>query len=146
MSWGWKIVIVYGAFVVMTLAMVFYFMGHKVDLVAEDYYKQEIEYQSQIDKITNNRLLKEPLKFAYLSPQRKIIINFPKEHLDKGLAGTIHFYRPSNSDMDKEFDIMPSEIGEQVIAVGGLQKGFWKIKISWTANSREFYDEKTITL
>jgi hypothetical protein len=44
-------------FVVMTLAMVVYFMGHKVDLVAEDYYKQEIEYQDQIDKIANTQAL-----------------------------------------------------------------------------------------
>lgn len=146
MNWGWKIVVVYSAFVVMTLGMVFYFMGHKVDLVADDYYKQEIEYQDQIDKITNAKTLKEPIEFEYSSAERKVKLNFPPEHLNQGLEGSIHFYRPSDSSMDKQFKINPSNEGEQVIAIGSLSKGLWKIKISWTAASKAYYDEKTITL
>ena len=69
MSWGWKIVVLYGLFVMMTLSMVFYFMGHDVDLVAKDYYRQEIEYQDQIDKIENARSLKEPIDLEYLMEQ-----------------------------------------------------------------------------
>ncbi|MCK5210529.1 MAG: FixH family protein, partial [Cyclobacteriaceae bacterium] len=38
MNWGWKIVVLYSAFVIMTLSMVFFFMRQKVDLVADDYY------------------------------------------------------------------------------------------------------------
>ena len=36
MNWAWKIVVVYSAFVVMTLSMAFFFMRQKVDLVADD--------------------------------------------------------------------------------------------------------------
>ena len=146
MNWGWKIVVLYSGFVIMTLGMVFYFMGHKVDLVAEDYYKQEIEYQDQIDKITNAQSLKEQIGFEYLSSQRKVKLNFPSDHLVKGIDGTIHFYRPSDSDLDKQFAINPSSSGEQVIAIGSLKKGLWKLKISWTADDIPYYDEKTITL
>jgi len=146
MNWGWKIVVLYSGFVVMTLAMVFYFMGHKVDLVAEDYYKQEIEYQDQIDKINNTKSLEQPIIFEFSAAQRIVKINFPSEHLTKGLNGKIHFFRPSDSSMDKMFDINPSENGEQVIAIGSLSKGLWKIKISWSAAEKEYYDEKIITL
>ena len=146
MNWGWKIVILYAAFVAMTLSMVFYFMGQKVDLVAKDYYKQEIEYQDQIDKITNAKLLKEPLVFEYSVTERSINLSFPPLHLNQGIEGIIHLYRPSDSDEDKEIVVQPDDSGKQTIAVGGLSRGLWKIKITWSSAGTEFYDEKVITL
>ena len=133
-------------FVIMTLSMVFYFMGQKVDLVADDYYKQEIEYQGQIDKITNAKQLKQAVEFEYLNSDRIVKISFPPDHIEKGLKGNIHFYRPSNADEDKNFNIAPGEAGEQKIGVGSLSKGLWKVKISWSCAGKEFYDERVVTL
>lgn len=146
MNWGWKIVVLYSAFVVMTLFMVFFFMRQKVDLVADDYYKQEIEYQGQMDKISNAKLLKEPVEFEY-SPENGVVkFNFPQEHANTAMNGNIHFYRPSNAEEDKNFEIRPEATGEQIIGVGSLSKGLWKVKISWTSGGKEFYDEKVVTL
>lgn len=146
MNWGWKIVVVYAAFVIMTLSMVFFFMRQKVDLVADDYYKQEIEYQGQIDKISNANSLEESIGFNYLPENRAVILKFPVDHVVGGLKGKIHFYRPANADEDKIFDIDPNENGEQKIGVGSLSKGMWKVKISWAFGAKDFYNEKTVTL
>ena len=146
MNWGWKIVVVYSAFVVMTLSMAFFFMRQKVDLVADDYYKQEIEYQRQMDKISNARSLKNPVVISYSMENKAITLNFPVEHIEKDLTGKIHFYRPSNGDEDKEFEIHPKDSGEQVISVSSLSKGLWKIRISWTVGSESYFDEKVVTL
>lgn len=146
MSWGWKIVVLYSLFVIMTLFMVIFFMRQKVDLVADDYYKQEIEYQGQIDKITNAKLLKEPVGFEYLAESRIVKFNFPQDHSKEGVKGNIYFYRPSNADEDKKFDIQTESTGEQKIAVGSLSRGLWKLKISWTSGGKDFYDEKVVTL
>lgn len=146
MSWGWKIAVLYGLFVAMTLSMVFYFARQDVDLVATDYYKQEIEYQDQIDKINNARALKEAIEFQYLNELRKVKLTFPKAHVKSGISGKIQFYRPSNADEDREYDIQPIPNGDQLIGVGSLKKGFWKIKIHWSAGGKEFYDEKVVTL
>ena len=146
MNWGWKIVVVYSAFVVMTLSMAFFFMRQKVDLVADDYYKQEIEYQGQMDKISNAKSLKNPVFISYSMENKAITLNFPVEHIEKDLKGKIHFYRPSNADEDKAFEIHPMDSGEQVISVSSLSKGLWKIKISWTVGSESYFDEKVVTL
>jgi hypothetical protein len=146
MNWGWKIVVLYSAFVVMTLSMVVYFMRQKVDLVADDYYKQEIEYQDQIDKISNAKALKEPIGYGYDMKNRTIKLSFPQAHLTQELRGKINFYRPANADEDKEFDIRPEASGAQIISVSDLNKGLWKIKIYWTAGGKEFFDEKVVTL
>jgi len=146
MNWGWKIVVVYSAFVVMTLSMAFFFMRQKVDLVADDYYKQEIEYQGQMDKISNAKSLKNPVFISYSMENKAITLNFPVEHIEKDLTGKIHFYRPSNADEDKAFEIHPMDSGEQVISVSSLNKGLWKIKISWTVGGESYFDEKVVTL
>ncbi len=146
MNWGWKIVVVYGAFVVMTLSMAFFFMRQKVDLVADDYYKQEIEYQGQMDKISNAKSLENPVDISYSMENRAITLIFPGEHIPKGIKGKIHFYRPSNADEDKEFEINLKDSGEQVIGVSSLSKGLWKLKISWTAGGEAYFDEKVVTL
>ena len=146
MNWGWKIVVVYALFVLMTLFMVFYFMRQEVDLVAQDYYKQEIEYQDQMDKISNAKLLREPVTFDYSSSERKVTISFPASHVSQGIMGKVYFYRPSNAEEDREFEVSPNRDGQQNIAVGSLTKGLWRVKISWTSNDTEYFDEKTVTL
>ena len=146
MSWGWKIVVVYSLFVIMTLSMVFYFMGQEVDLVSEDYYKQEIEYQRQINKISNANALDEPIGFNYLAESRTLTITFPEAQVGNSLKGKIHFYRPANADEDKEFIINPEDSGKQIVAVDSLSKGLWKVKISWSFGGKDFYDEKIVTL
>lgn len=146
MNWGWKIVVVYSLFVIMTLTMVIYFARQKVDLVADDYYKQEIEYQDQIDKITNTRSLNEPIDFQFSAESRQIKLDFSESHAAKGIKGSVFLYRPSNSDEDRKYDIKPDINGEQTIAIGSLNKGLWRVKISWISAGKAYYDEKIITL
>ncbi len=125
--------------------MVFYFMGQDVDLVADDYYKQEIEYQDQIDKISNARALNEPIGYEYSSSQHTVKLIFPDTYLQHDLKGKIHFYRPSNSSEDKIFDLRVNDSGEQLISTSSLSRGLWKIKINWNSGGKEFYDEKVVT-
>lgn len=146
MSWGWKIVVMYTLFVVMTLSMVFYFMRQDVDLVAQDYYRQEIEYQDQIDKIENAKSLKEPVDLEYLTNQNLIKLQFPSSHLQEGIDGTIQLYRPSNAKEDKLVKVKPMADGQQLINVKDLSVGLWKVKISWSAGGMEYYDEHAVTL
>ncbi|MGB1317661.1 MAG: FixH family protein, partial [Flavobacteriales bacterium] len=53
MNWGWGISIFYGSFVVFMLGMVTLAFQQDFDLVADDYYEQEIAYQGRIDQMNN---------------------------------------------------------------------------------------------
>ncbi|MDZ7607986.1 MAG: FixH family protein [Cyclobacteriaceae bacterium] len=146
MNWGWKIAILYSGFVVMTLGMVFYFMGHKVDLVAEDYYKQEIAYQDQIDKMSNSQAMLQPLGIDLDRQTLSAIIRFPTEHASAGIQGSVQLYRPANSDEDKSFDILIDSTGVQSVLLTGFSKGLWKIKVMWNSGGKDYYSEKVVTL
>ena len=84
MNWGWKICILYSGFALLTLTMVFFAMNQEVFLVSDDYYKQEIEYQGQIDKMENARALSEPLVISYDSLSKNLVIIFPPDHIGQG--------------------------------------------------------------
>ena len=146
MNWGHKIALLYISFVVMTLAFVFYFMGQKVDLVTDDYYKEEIQYQDQIDRVKNATSLKDPIDVSYSPAEKKVNISFPKSQAGDVIKGNIFFYRPSNSAEDRKFAIHPEDTGVQSIYVGSFHNGLWKIKILWSTGGKEYYYEKMITL
>lgn len=146
MNWGWKIVFLYSGFVVMTLGMVFYFMREKVDLVAEDYYKQEIAYQDQIDKMSNSQNMDQPLSIELDQQASSAIIRFPMEHVALGLKGNVELYRPANSAEDRNFAILTDSTGVQVISIDGYSRGLWRIKVFWNSGGKEYYSEKTLTL
>ena len=50
-NWGTGILITIIVFMIITLGTVFTFMNEKVDLVTDNYYKKELKYQKQIDKL-----------------------------------------------------------------------------------------------
>lgn len=143
MNWGWKIAILYSLFAVATLSTAIYYMGQKVDLVAEDYYKQEMEYQGQIDRMSNAQAMPEPLDIVYSSAKKEVQLNFPLDQL-KDLNGTIHFYRPSDAGEDISFDLEPSASGKQAIPVGNMQHGYWKVKVSWQTGKASYFHEKRL--
>ena len=52
-SWGNKILIVYVAFGMFILFMVYKAVNTRYDLVSKDYYKEELRYQDRIDRLNN---------------------------------------------------------------------------------------------
>ena len=50
MNWGFKILMLYAAFVGMIIFLVFRTAHENIDLVTEDYYQQELAFQNKIDQ------------------------------------------------------------------------------------------------
>ena len=146
MNWGWKIFILYTGFVIMTLIVVIYTMTQKVELVTDDYYKEEIAYQKQIDRIKNAKRLKDPLTVEYLPSKAIIVFTFPDEHVKVGLDGSILFYRPSDTSEDRKVIIKPDDHGIQMLNVRKLPTGYWRVKVLWSSGGTEYYINKELVL
>ncbi len=145
MNWGNKIVVAFFLFTSMVVTMVIIAMHHNVGLVAKDYYKEEINYQKQIDRITNYNLLAEKPKFRVLKGQRILEVKFPAELIAKKFDGKFIFYRPSSEVMDKEIAIQTDPFGIQRIDLAEFQAGRWRIKLSWSENNKEYFNESVLT-
>ncbi len=145
MNWGTKIFLSFVVFAIIIISMVVISVSQDYHLVAEDYYKQEIEYQNQIDKIENYKQLDQPLAIKYWSKGRKASIQFPITRSQQ-LEGEIHFFRPSNGNLDFKVAINPDGGGSQMVDLSDAVPGLWKVKVSWSANGKGYYDEQTLVL
>ena len=77
LSWGYKIMFVYLAFVAGIGFLVFKASNQEFDLVTKDYYEQELKYQQVIDQSANASKLSTPVSIEKKEEQLKI--SFPEE-------------------------------------------------------------------
>ena len=141
MNWGHKITLAFSAFVVFIVFMVVKSFQENVDLVTEDYYKQEIQYQQQIDKINNTHALKQKVSFAQENQQ--LIVQFPEE-FKNGLSGEINLFRPSDARFDVSTEIKVDTNLRQSIPTSDLAKGYYKVKVDWNDGDKAYYMEESV--
>ncbi len=142
MSWGLKITILYISFVVFILGLVMLTMRQKVDLVAEDYYAQELKFQEKIEKLKRANLLLEPLQWKVENKQ--VQINFPAEFKNKKISGVVNLFRPSDASLDKVIKIQSDTSRSLIIDVKDLTSGAYKLQIDWQVENTKYYNEGVI--
>jgi hypothetical protein len=144
--WGKGIAAVYAAFVVIMVGLVIFSRYHRADLVARDYYDRETKYQQQIDRLTRSVSLETPVTVSFEPNAKRIMIQFPREFVGRGVSGNIQLFRPSEAALDREFAVKPDNAGLQLVNTDVLRAGLWKVKILWRVDTLEFYDEQALDI
>lgn len=137
-TWGTGIVIAMLAFMVFILSFVYKSIAMKEyqhELVSEDYYKDELHYQEEIDKLKNAQALTEDITLVNVKDGVRII--FPKNIDEDQIKGTIYFQRLSNAKLDFTENIKLVD-HSQIITVDQLVEGKWIIKIDWSSGGTEY--------
>ena len=136
-NWGTGIVISIVLFMIFILFFVYKSLTpeYSHELVSEDYYKDELHYQKEIDKLNN--AVKLESKISLKNSEKGIIIQFPDSLNYQDVKGNISFQRYSNSvlDFSKNIDLTSNKI---VIPDSILVTGKWIIKIDWNYKGEEF--------
>lgn len=144
MNWGtgltWAII----AFVMLMATLVVYSFRQELNMVTDNYYEKDLEYDLQMTKVRNTKLLAQKPVFAYRPDDDILSLHFPQYLLQSGIAGQITLFRPSDHKMDKTFKLDLDEKGFQFIKVAALAKGEWMVKLNWKSGQSEYYDETNI--
>ena len=119
---------------------------HPADLVAADYYEQEVRYQKQIDGLQRAQKSADSLVVTYDQVARSILVSLPPDQRSDGISGTIQLYRPSAVNLDRQLKLEPDAAGVQRIDAAPLSPGLWKVRVSWTAGNRDFYLDQKIVI
>ncbi len=145
-NWGTGVIIGFGSFMTFILFFVFLVQSNSKydnELVANDYYKQESNVQSDIESQKLSNALKTKLKVAKTS--EGIQIYFPEDINYKNIKGTISLYRPSNQKLDFEMKIsLSSPI--MLIPNHKLIGGLWEISINWQVDELSYLNKQTVYL
>jgi hypothetical protein len=140
-NWGTGIVIASLLFMSFIIVLVVKTYQHKVDLVSEDYYNQELHFQEKINKMNNAKA--QSNKVLWQMNKKEIVFQFPKD-TDSSMAGYIEFFRPSDSGKDLTFSIQLDADRKQHLPIEHLMHGLYKLKIDWTLNKKGYYIEEDI--
>jgi len=141
LNWGTGMALLYGGFVVVVLGLAAFTMTKKVDLVTDNYYDKELKYEEQIQKEKNTGSLNLKPEVEIFKDSLKVI--FPESFNSDSTTGALHFYRPSDSDKDAEFQLKLKSNNMQVINTSAFEKGSWKVKINWSYSGTDYYLEKS---
>jgi hypothetical protein len=144
MSWGNKILIVFIAFGSMISYMVYRCVITPVNLVSEQYYKDELAYQTVIDGAKQANALSGKLKLS--QRPEGISMQLPVEMKGKTVRGTIFFYCPSDMGRDKTLALSTDELGRQQIAPGQVAQGHYTVKVIWSTGGINYFMEQPLII
>jgi len=143
-NWGTGIVIAFVGFI----TFIMYFVinmnvndKYNHDLVTEEYYKEELKYQDDIDKLNNAKSLETNV--SYQKTDDGLLIQFPQTFDVKKITGKMFLYRPSNKHLDFESSISLSNT-YLLIPDKRLVDGRWNIKIDWQYNGKSYLYKESI--
>ena len=143
-NWGTGIVLAFIGF----MCFIMYFVvkvntdkKYDHDLVTEDYYKEELDFQNDINKETNAKNLSENISLKKTEEGLEII--FPETFTINNISGKVFLYRPSNKQLDFETPISLSD-HNLLIPDKRLLDGRWNIKVDWQYNGKSYLFKKEI--
>ncbi|MEO6229104.1 MAG: FixH family protein [Ferruginibacter sp.] len=136
MSWGYKILFVYLAFVAGIVFLVIKASGENQDLVITDYYEQELKYQDKIDETTRANALSAPVDYT-INPDQ-LTINLPPEMKGVAVKATVLLYCIADKTKDVQNNFT-TQNGVINLLIPPANKGLHELKITWLANSVSYY-------
>ena len=137
MNWGNRIVLAFVCFAAFIGYMVTRAFQEDFDLVTEDYYAQEIQYEKKMVKLANTGRTGRVIEIS--QGTKHLELRFP----DEAAAGTIQFYHPSRALFDKTYEIQLDD-GSQIIDKSDLIAGHYRVNIAWNVQGKEFLQESKI--
>lgn len=137
MNWGNKIVLAFVLFAAFIGYMVVKAFQEDFDLVTEDYYAQEINYEQKMIKLANAKSTNKVVRIEQGTDN--LILKFPEQMS----SGTIEFYHPSRELFDRTYEINLEE-GFQIITKSDLVPGNYRVNITWKVDEIEYLQESKI--
>ena len=139
LNWGTSIIIAFILFIGFILFFVVKATTDKkydYNLVSDEYYKDELNYQKEIDQYKNTKKLGVAPKFE--KTEAGIEISFPETFKTEIINGKVSLYRPSNQQLDQEIPFTLTNAATLLIPKSTLVDGRWDIKMYWKHKEKEY--------
>jgi hypothetical protein len=135
-TWGNAIFLVMTAFILLMTSFMIRAASNQEELVAENYYEQEVKYQQQIDKLNNTGSLSDDVLMEIVGTE--LIITFPAEVKGMTLSGELYLQRPSDSRADARIPVRVDAHGRMTVPVDQRLKGAYNALLEWKAGENEY--------
>jgi hypothetical protein len=143
-NWGHKLTLGFLAFAGMIIYMVIQSMNTRYDLVSNDYYKEELQYQQVIDGTSRANQLSSRVTVHQAGDQ--LNIQLPNEMQHTTVTGSLLFYSADNSKKDKTISLQTNEQAMQIIDSRAFIPGNYTVKIRWQSNGEQYFTEVPVAI
>ncbi|MDR1876041.1 MAG: FixH family protein [Flavobacteriaceae bacterium] len=145
-TWGHGVILALACFIIFVCVLVgsIEFSKNSFDLVTDDYYEEEINYQQEIDAVNRTASLKEKPVIETADPEG-IKIVFPEEFNSTNTTGRFQLFRANSKDLDinkKTLDF--SSTNTITIPAAVLVKGNYTLKLYWKKDAIDYQMETPI--
>ena len=140
MNWGKGIVIGMVSFMGFIVFMVVNMMRHSADLVSEDYYQQELNYNAHY--AAEQVYQKTPEKIEVTISETELRLLLPQVYTNDSLH--IELKRPNNEKIDLSFHVAGNQLIQ--LPVRSMEKGNYDLSIKGTANKADFLFQQAIQI
>jgi hypothetical protein len=140
MNWGTKIILGLASFMIFIVVLgIMMFNSKKDALVDTDYYEKGINYNQTYN--SKEQTQTDHAKPGILINQDMLLLTFTQK-----ATGTIKLMRTSDKNLDIAIPFT-SNVNQQVIVpAANLQKGSWRLIITWASNAKNYLYEQEITI
>ena len=137
-TWGHGIALALACFIGFILYLIFIFpIGKQTsDLVSDNYYQDELEYQKVIDAKKNADQLAQKPFFAQLP--YGIRIAFPKETIDAGQQVHYELYSINDKEKDKKQNVNLDNNNSFLVPKEMLSTGSYILKVRWKKSDIDY--------
>jgi len=143
MNWGWGITLFLIGFVAFMGYLTYRAFQIDFDLVADDYYNQELHYGERIQAINNANSLSAQISVNV--DDNHVSIQLPVEH-HANSKGEVHFYSPVDKTGDRTYVLTLNEQGEMLVPRGPLPSQRYLVKVSWQHGDASYFGQEDIEL
>ncbi|MBK8956747.1 MAG: FixH family protein [Saprospiraceae bacterium] len=132
MSWAYRIVLVYAAF----MAMIFYFLyvasQQDNQLMDDHYYEKEQQFINVVEGARNLDAIGKPVSVSVR--EGNVQISFPLEAIAQFKDGIIEFKCLSDQSKDLRLNMTPDQQGVFIIPATSFIRAQYQLRMEWISN------------
>ncbi|MNK03651.1 hypothetical protein D3C87_215010 [compost metagenome] len=140
MNWGTKLVIGMLCFMSFIIVLAVLMINSKTDaLVDTDYYQKGLDYDKDYSR-------KEQVTSDNAAPSINITRDYIVLLFKNKAKGDIKLVRNADQKMDKKMSIQTDSANEVKIPLKGIEKGQWRLIISWMSTEKAYLNEQEVII
>ncbi len=141
--WGHGIALFFSSFVVFMLSMVYLCSQQTFDLVAEDYYEQELRYETRIQARQNAAALSTVPQIFWQA--EALILSFSAAEFSD-LRGEIYAFSPASRSRDRRLPLALDAQGQQTVSTSDWAAGAYDVQISFESGGKAYFIEQRLEI
>ena len=122
-----------GCFMVFMTSLVMKTRGNVPELVQKNYYAEDLKSEEILSEFRNGHALEEQVKFEQSKNEMKLAL--PHKSITEG---EVHFYRASDSKLDKKIAMKLNDLGEMSFLNEDFAEGRWRIDLRWSTENKTY--------